>query len=109
MQIGWGEGLDQAARYLNQKPEAAEMGAVSWYNLGPFSYFFNGEAHHLSYLPDVSPQDWEKFLANNYAVVYIHQWQRGISDQVLEYLSQRTPEKTIWINGIEYVRIYALH
>ncbi len=109
MQIGWGEGLDQAARYLNQKPEAAEMGVVSWYHLGPFSYFFNGEPHHLSYLPEVSPQDWEKFLANNYAVIYVHQWQRGISGQVLEYLSQRTPEKTIWINGIEYVRIYALH
>jgi len=109
MQIGWGEGLDQAARYLNQKPDAAKMGVVSWYHLGPFSYFFNGEPHHMSYLPEVSPDDWEKFLANNYAVVYVHQWQRGISGQVLEYLSQRTPEKTIWINGIEYVRIYALH
>jgi hypothetical protein len=109
MQIGWGEGLDQAARYLNQKPDAAEMGVVSWYNLGPFSYFFNGKAPFMSYLSEVTPQEWEKFLANNYAVVYVHQWQRGISGQVLEYLFQRTPEKTIWINGIEYVRIYALH
>jgi len=109
MQIGWGEGIDQAARYLNQKPDAAEMGVVSWYNPGPFSYFFNGEAHFMSYLSEVRPEEWEKFLANNYAVVYVHQWQRGISGQVLEYLSQRTPEKTIWINGIEYVRIYALH
>ena len=109
MQIGWGEGLDQAARYLNQKPDAAEMRVVSWYNLGPFSYFFSGKAPFMSYLSEVSPQEWEKFLANNYAVVYVHQWQRGVSGQVLEYLSQRTPEKTIWINGIEYVRIYALH
>src|SRR3990170_6221097 len=100
MQIGWGEGVE---------PEAAKMGVISWYHLGPFSYFFKGRSHRLAYLADLGPEDWEKFMANNYAVIYVHQWQRGFSGQVLEYLSQRRPEKTIWINGIEYARIYALH
>jgi 4-amino-4-deoxy-L-arabinose transferase-like glycosyltransferase len=30
MQIGWGEGIDQAARYLNQKPHAEKLKVISW-------------------------------------------------------------------------------
>ena len=45
----------------------------------------------------------------DYAVIYYHQWQRQmIPDWMLEYLSTRTPEHTVWINGIEYVRIYKI-
>ena len=39
LMVGWGEGLDAAARWLNQQPEAAELRVVSWYSQGPLSYF----------------------------------------------------------------------
>ncbi len=42
MQIGWGEGIDLAARYLNQKPDAARLKVISGYDIGSFSYFFKG-------------------------------------------------------------------
>src|SRR5690606_33509450 len=42
MMIGWGEGADQAGRYLDAKPDAADLVAASGYTNGPFSYFFRG-------------------------------------------------------------------
>lgn len=45
-------------------------------------------------------------LELDYAVIYIHQWLRQAPKQLLDYLAQRTPEHSIWINGLEYVRIY---
>ena len=39
MQIGWGEGLDQAARYINQKPNSEDLRVIAWYAGGSFSYF----------------------------------------------------------------------
>jgi hypothetical protein len=110
MQIGWGEGLDQAARYLNQKPAPEKLKVVTWYPLGPFSYFFQGHSNQFPDGPNLTEQQWRDFLENDYAVVYIHQAQRGLfSSQLEDYLEDRLPEYTVWINGIEYAQVYALH
>jgi hypothetical protein len=47
MHVGWGEGLDQAARYLNQKPNAAQLSAISWGSTGCLSYFFKGTTRSI--------------------------------------------------------------
>jgi hypothetical protein len=94
MQIGWGEGIDQAARYLGNKPNAENFRVDSWYFEGSFSYFYNPT---YTLFPDA-----------DYAVIYVHQWQRLMPRELLVYLSGQTPEHTIWINGIEYVRIYKI-
>jgi hypothetical protein len=106
MMIGWGEGLDQAARYLNAKPGAETMKVLSWYPDGSFSYLFNGET------VDSAPE-WEQTRARlfdaDYAVVYIHQWQRQLPfSEMLAYFADRTPEAVIRINGIEYAQIYRM-
>jgi hypothetical protein len=108
MQIGWGEGLDQAARYLSAKPDADQLGVFSWYNRGCFSYFFSGNSERI--LRDVGWGDasLQQLLNSDYAVVYIHQWQRETPLQLLAYLSHREPERSVWINGLEYARIYSL-
>jgi 4-amino-4-deoxy-L-arabinose transferase-like glycosyltransferase len=108
MQIGWGEGLDEAARYLNRKPDGGDLRVISWYATGPFSYYFNGNDRSFWYTPDATPIQWEKFITADYAVVYLTQWQRQLPKVVLDYLSGLTPEHVIWIDGIEYVRIYKL-
>ncbi|HJW89443.1 MAG TPA: hypothetical protein VJ436_02255 [Anaerolineales bacterium] len=104
MMIGWGEGLDQAARYLNAKPQARELKVMAWYPDGVFSYFFAGQTVHAE-------PEWEQTEAllrqSDYVVTYIHQWQRGLPfPEMLELLAQQVPEHTISLNGIEYVRIY---
>jgi len=104
--IGWGEGIDQAARYLNARPGAAGLKVMSWYPDGVFSYLFDGQTVHAE-------AEWEQteplLLGSDYVVTYIHQWQRNLPfPEMLELLSRRTPEKVIYLDGIEYVRIYNL-
>lgn len=108
MQIGWGEGLDQAARYLNQKPNAAKLKVITWYPSGCFSYFFDGAERTMYLSSDPSPVMWEKFITSDYAVIYIGQWQRELSKPMLEYVAKMEPEHSIWIDGLEYARIYKL-
>jgi hypothetical protein len=107
MMIGWGEGIDQAARYLNAKPGAADMQVMSWYPDGVFSYIFNGRTIGVE-------SEWELtepvMLDSDYVVTYIHQWQRHLPfPEMLKLLSRGTPEKVIYLDGIEYVRIYNMH
>jgi hypothetical protein len=108
VQIGWGEGLDQAAAYLNQKPDAEKLNVLSWYSSGPFSYFFKGRALNLGFDPEFNEGEKRNLAMADYVVVYINQIQRNRPAELLDYLAQLEPEKTIWINGIEYVRIYRM-
>ena len=104
MMIGWGEGLDQAARYLNAQPDAAKLKVASWYPDGPFSYLFVGETS-LKDLP-ISAEDLPKA---DYLVLYTHQWQRQLPSQgFLANFKNITPEKIVTIGNLEYARIYRL-
>jgi hypothetical protein len=108
MQVGWGEGLDQAAQYLNEKPDAKRLHVMSWYPIGSFSYYFKGHTEYMTSPYVVTDSMWNEFLSSDYAVIYVNQWQRNLHNKILDYLSQQEPEKRIWIDGIEYVRIYNL-
>ena len=108
MQIGWGEGLDAAARYLNTKPDAHEMEVLAWYPDGVFSYFFDGETHpiYMDFDTNQLVQSWPTY---DYIVLYVHQWQRGLPNQpFLDLFSRFEPEHIIRINGIDYAYIYAV-
>jgi len=106
VQIGWGEGLDQAGRYLAAKSDSDELRVASWYNSGCLSYFFDGSSTRLKAGPDQAQMDFQRVLNSDYAVTYVHQWQLGLPPELLGFLSWQEPEHTIWINGLEYVRIY---
>lgn len=98
--IGWGEGLDLAAAYFNQKPNAEQLRVSSWYQ-STFAPFFKGQA--ISY-----SQEKGKALAGDYVVFYVNQWQRRFPDEEFyRYFETRyEPEKIIPINGVDYVAIY---
>jgi len=105
MQIGWGEGLDQAALYLNQKTNVEDLVVSSWYGAGSFSFFFDGEVISIP-VGKLTDSNWQAINSSDYIVAYVHQWQRNLPADLLSELSTQKPEQTIWINGIEYVRIY---
>jgi 4-amino-4-deoxy-L-arabinose transferase-like glycosyltransferase len=98
--IGWGEGLDLAAAYLNQKPNAQQLRVSSWYQ-STFAPFFKGEA--ISY-----SQEKGKAMAGDYVVFYINQLQRRFpDDELFRYFEARyQPEKIIPLKGVNYVEIY---
>lgn len=98
MLIGWGEGLDEAARILNRTTDPATTTVAAWYERGPFSFFYDGPSSSNRYI-------WE----TDYAVVYNHQWQRELpSRRMMAYFDTLTPMHTVNIDGIDYVKIYAM-
>jgi hypothetical protein len=98
--VGWGEGLDLAADYLNQHVDASQTRVASWYE-STFAPFYHGPS--ISYSKEKG-----KALAGDYVVFYINQTQRLFPDEVLfDYFSSRSqPEKIITLEGVEYAQIY---
>jgi hypothetical protein len=108
LQIGWGEGIDQAARYLNEKKNAEDLHVISWYANGSFSYYFKGHVRWMGYQSEMSDGAWDKFITSDYAVIYVNQWQRHTPQPILDYVSRSTPKHVVTLNGLEYVRIYKI-
>ena len=95
--VGNGEGLDQVAAWLNARPNAADLWVVS-HSFDILQALFVGSGEPLR---DRVPSNAD------YVVLYRFQTQVEHNPRVLdEYLSRRTPEYVVWINGIEYARIY---
>jgi 4-amino-4-deoxy-L-arabinose transferase-like glycosyltransferase len=59
MLIGWGEGLDQAGRYLSQKPNSRRLRVLSWFPNGSLSYFFPGKVRPIL-SEDGLPEDFAR-------------------------------------------------
>ena len=98
LMIGLGEGIDEAARYLDAKPDAENLRVASWYRGGSFNYIFRGQDLNL-----------DEFAEADYAVLYVHQWQRQVPDaRMLHYFAQLTPEYTVTLHGLDYAWVYDL-
>lgn len=101
--VGWGEGLESAAAWLNQQPEKDALRVVSWYDAGPTSYFLDPAIDLLSYS---EPDFW---IEADYAVVYINQRQRDIpSPEAIAYFAALEPVYTVSKNGLDLARVYAM-
>jgi len=101
--VGWGEGLDQVARYLNQKPEVAQLEVSSWYHreLIPF---FHGLAYRLDARGNDNLMPWH---TADYIVFYINQVQRDNPSQALvRYIRALEPEQVVHLKGIDYAWLY---
>jgi len=98
--IGWGEGLNLAAAYLNQKNPADPPRVASWYE-STFAPFYRGPS--ISYSKEKG-----KALAGDYTIFYVNQVQRRFPDDVLfDYFEARfAPEKVISLHGLDYAWIY---
>jgi 4-amino-4-deoxy-L-arabinose transferase-like glycosyltransferase len=95
--VGWGEGLDQVADYLNRQADAPNQTAAVIYP-DSLDAQFTGQAVPLTAydLADV-------------AVRYIAADQRGLTPPTLDAaLEHASPELEVVINGIRYARVYRL-
>ncbi len=103
--VGWGEGLDQAGRYLDARPDAERLSVASFYRR-EFSPYFRGEVRKLS---NERPDDFDllSWHAADYVVAYISQVQREQPDEpTARYLRSLTPEHVVRLKGIAYAWIY---
>jgi len=98
--LGWGEGLDLAAHYLNAKTNAPQLTVAAPYPT-EFAYVFTGRVIPLNHYADANP---------DYVILYRSLYERGPDaweTDVLTHFQPRQPEKTITLNGLPYVWIYA--
>lgn len=95
--MGWGEGSDLAADYLNKKPGARNLTVAFDYN--GFEQYFIGKA-----IPLNAVINFTKDI--DYIVFYISSVQRDRNKNIWEFYKNKTPEKTIKLNGMDYCFIY---
>ncbi len=105
IQVGWGEGLNEAAAYLNTLPEAESTKVVSWYST-TFEPYFKGQAIYKIEEEKISRSS-KPGLAADYVVFYVNQIQRRLpSEGALAYFQQQDPIYTVALAGQEYAWIY---
>lgn len=105
IQVGWGEGLNEAAAYLNTLPRAESLKAVSWYST-TFEPYFNGRTIYKIEDEKIS-RSAKPGLAADVVIFYINQVQRRLpSDGALAYFRRGEPLFTVRLNGQPYVWIY---
>ncbi|TEU12805.1 MAG: phospholipid carrier-dependent glycosyltransferase [Anaerolineales bacterium] len=102
--VGWGEGLDKAARYINEKKDAKALKVATFYREQVFSPFSDSAT---------KPFTAQSIFWNDidYVVLYISQVQRKSfpfsgGSQTVDFFLSLQPEHTVRINGIEYAWIY---
>lgn len=109
---GYGEGLEQAAAYLSQQPDAKDSRAYVYAGMGSFSFFHAGETDVLKkvYLMEPGYPSIISGMQNaDYLVLYsVLQNRQPESVDFLRIMQNVQPEKVIVINGQEYVSIYKI-
>ncbi len=94
--VGWGEGLDEAGRYLNENDGG--LVAASWFSR-QLAAFFRGRVVGLA--------EEGAALKADYTVFYLNQLQRGYpGEELLEYFGLRRPEYVVRAKGIDYAWLY---
>ncbi len=94
MPLGWGEGMELAARYLNGKDQAEEL-AVATGGIPGFAPYFAGRIEPLT----------ERGLAtSDYAVLYVSDVQQN--SPLAAQLRTQQPEVVIPVQGMDYLWVF---
>lgn len=104
MLVGWGEGLEQAAAYLNQQPGPATARVAAWYGDNVFGPFYRGSSDDLYY----DLRTAAELYANDvgFVVTYLNQMQRGLLDgSIQSQLGQ--PVMSYGWQGVPLAQVYA--
>jgi hypothetical protein len=96
LMIGNGEGLDRAARWLSQQPNAAAMKVSSWYS-EVFAPYFSGQVSDLR----------QSVMHAHRVVMYVNQLQRQMPDPNLNaYFAMQRPLYLVRLHGVDYAVVY---
>lgn len=102
--IGWGEGMEESAAYLNKKENAKNLVVGSDFHY-LLARYFGGECVPLK----IDAYESGDYLNMDYLVITLDAKQKGsqrLHEEVIEYYSKHLPEYRIKLNGINYASIY---
>lgn len=94
MPLGWGEGMELAAKYLNAKDGAVDL-AVATGGIAGFASYFAGK---------VEPLTEHGLATSDYAVLYVSDIQQN--SPLVAQLSAQQPETVIRAQGMDYLWIF---
>ncbi len=99
--LGWTDGYDQAAQWINQQPDEETARVVAWFGRGPVSFLSKG------WQPPLEFDDPAFWFDADYTLLHINQRQRDLpSYETLQFFQTLQPIKTVDVAGLDYVRIY---
>jgi hypothetical protein len=99
MHVGYGEGLDVAARCLESKPNVANIRLASG-NSSKLQGLFSGKTIPIDNLDG-------RWIQGDYVMLYISQLQRGRHRQsIVDYVRRQSPECVVVLHGLEYAWVY---
>lgn len=105
MMVGWGEGFDQVADYLNAQPDGANLVVSTEAWRSPLGYFLDGDARFAAFVDD--PGGLFRWASSDYYLLYVTPLTRnGIWPDLLAEIEQKTPVLTVDLNGLDYARLY---
>ena len=110
MMVGWGEGLNDAALFLQKQPDIGHKKIIAWYPLA-FTWYSLGlgmEADPINITPEADAATMAEYLSADYAVTYINEQQRNMPKQLLDYLATKKPIYTVKIHGMDFAWVYKL-
>lgn len=98
---GWGEGLNEAAAYLNQKPDAESLRVVVEMWCTTFNPFYTGRVNCLN-------SNTGGILRADYLVYYYNVIQRDLQwmEQWRYFEKHYVPEHRVTLHGLDYVLIF---
>ena len=103
---GYGQGLDQAAKYLSQKPNSDDLTVLSWWSPS-LDYFFPGKTEKIWITRNWRQKNIDILMSSDYLVIYYKtQMTRKMPEGLIDILEFVKPEKNISIHGVDMVRIY---
>ncbi len=106
----YGEGFEQAAAYLAQKPNAESLKVLSFRGRGPFSYFFPVQTITLNPLFIEEPRMasmFERLAQADYLVINdAFESRTERTALFVKGLNSIPPERSIYIKGVSPIHIY---
>jgi hypothetical protein len=110
MMVGWGEGLNDAALFLQKQPDIGHKKIIAWYPLA-FTWYSLGlgiQADPIDISPEADAATMAEYLSADYAVTYVNELQRDMPKQLLDYLATKKPIYTVKIHGMDFAWVYKL-
>lgn len=99
--IGWGDGLDEAARALNARPDTAGK-IVATTRMAPFEDFYDGTAVRLEQSGLMTPGGPQPDLV----LYYLSSLQTGRYDAIWARYEDREPVYELRVAGLPLVRVF---
>lgn len=98
--VGWGEGLDEAGRYIASQRDGCDYAIASWYELVILPYVCSA----------VMGLPWAIVPGHvNYVVLYQNQLQRRIYPDVIDHVQQQGAlVHTVQRHGVNYAYVYQM-